>query len=153
FGPPFFPTKPCPPRDRIDAAKQVIQQKIFDLSNADQEDLPEPPHRVVNGAVLLVNCARRASHSEIQWAVPELHAGGYLELRPANRPEFISDCGEGQYALGSKPDQGFRDGKPILGPDQTPLGLVVLETTDWLYYPDAARGLDRGSPARPLVIG
>jgi hypothetical protein len=129
----FQPNKPRPARAAIDAAKRVIQQQIFDHSNAEGEDPPASPHRVVNGAVLLVNCGRRTTHPSFQWAVYELASDELLRVRPAARPQFISVYGEHGFGVGGSSNRLVPGKEIVLREDETPLGLFVLETTDRLF--------------------
>jgi hypothetical protein len=43
----FRPNRPRPDRAAIDNAKRVIQQEIFEHSNAESEEPPASPNRVV----------------------------------------------------------------------------------------------------------
>jgi hypothetical protein len=112
----------------IEAAKQLIQQEIFNASNAHGEPPPQSPHRVVNGAVFLVNLGRRCTHASFQWAVHELVESGLLRIRAAERPQYISDCGGHGFAVGG--ETSYRKDPT----EYVSLGLYVLETTDQLFY-------------------
>lgn len=146
----FRPNKPRPGRAEIDAAKRVIQQQIFDHHNEDGEPVPSLPHRVVNGAVFLVNCGRRTTHSAFQWAVHELAADGLLRVRRAAVPQFVSVYGDHGFGVGG--DGSARrcaSGTPLLREDETPLGLFVLETTQPLFDGELGANMAPAPPATP----
>jgi hypothetical protein len=140
---PFRPNKPRPLRPLIEAAKQLIQQEIFNASNAHGEAPPPSPHRVVNGAIFLVNLGRRCTHASFQWAVYELLGRGLLRIRPAQEPQYVSDVGGHGYAIGG--ENGYlKDPSGYIS-----LGLYVLETTDQLFYGDEGLPKSHEPAARP----
>jgi len=140
---PFRPNKPRPLRPVVDAAKQLVQQEIFNASNAHGESPTPLPHRVVNGVIFLVNLGRRCTHASFQWAVHELLEQGLLHIRPAQVPQYVSDVGGRGYAIGG--EKGYlKDPSGYVS-----LGLYVLETTDQLFYGDEGLPKSHEPAARP----
>ena len=85
--PHFEPDRPKPiERSKIEAAIHLVQQNIFDLSNAEDEEPPKGRSRVVNAALLFLKVEEKCTEAEFQWAISELCSRQLLRLRTACKP-------------------------------------------------------------------